>query len=118
MTYEIKGKNIVVRSTTSTVPIGQKKTVKGQVVDAAGIPVIGANIVAKGTTNGTITDIDGNFSLEVTEGTILTVSYIGFANQEIKVGNSNNLSIVLKEDSQALDELVVTALGIRDLKKD
>lgn len=117
VTYEIKGKNIVVRSTTSTVPIGQKKTVKGQVVDAAGIPVIGANIVAKGTTNGTITDIDGNFSLEVTEGTILTVSYIGFANQEIKVGNSNNLSIVLKEDSQALDELVVTALGIKRSEK-
>lgn len=117
VTYEIKGKNIVVRSTTSTVPIGQKKTVKGQVVDAAGIPVIGANIVAKGTTNGTITDMDGNFSLEVTEGTILTVSYIGFANQEIKVGNSNNLSIVLKEDSQALDELVVTALGIKRSEK-
>lgn len=117
VTYEIKGKNIVVRSTTSTVPTGPKKTVKGQVVDAAGIPVIGANIVAKGTTNGTITDIDGNFSLEVTEGTILTVSYIGFANQEIKVGNSNNLSIVLKEDSQALDELVVTALGIKRSEK-
>lgn len=117
VTYEIKGKNVVVRSTTSTVPIGQKKTVKGQVVDVAGIPVIGANIVAKGTTNGTITDIDGNFSLEVTEGTILTVSYIGFANQEIKVGNSNNLSIVLKEDSQALDELVVTALGIKRSEK-
>ena len=117
VTYEIKGKNVVVRSTTSTVTIGQKKTVKGQVVDAAGIPVIGANIVAKGTTNGTITDIDGNFSLEVTEGTILAVSYIGFANQEIKVGNSNNLSIVLKEDSQALDELVVTALGIKRSEK-
>ena len=117
VTYEIKGKNVVVRSTTSTVPTGPKKTVKGQVVDAAGIPVIGANIVAKGTTNGTITDIDGNFSLEVTEGTILTVSYIGFANQEIKVGNSNNLSIVLKEDSQALDELVVTALGIKRSEK-
>lgn len=117
VTYEIKGKNIVVRSITQTSSSQQKKTITGTIVDPSGMPVIGANIVAKGTTNGTITDIDGNFSLEVTEGTILTVSYIGFANQEIKVGNSNNLSIVLKEDSQALDELVVTALGIKRSEK-
>lgn len=111
VTYEIKGKNVVVRSTTSTVPTGQKKTVKGQVVDAAGIPVIGANIVAKGTTNGTITDIDGNFSLEVTEGTILTVSYIGYMDYQVKVGKQSKLVITLKENSHALEELVVVGYG-------
>jgi len=67
--------------------------------------------MVKGTTNGTITDMDGKFSLDVEEGATLVVSYIGFANQEIKVGNQTNLSIALKEDSKALDELVVVGYG-------
>ena len=79
--------------------------VKGTIVDATGMPVIGANVMVKGTTNGTITDMDGNFSLEADNNAILVVSYIGFANQEIKVGNQTNLSIALKEDSKALDEI-------------
>ena len=117
VTYEIKGKNIVVRSIAQTSSSQQKKTITGTIVDPSGMPVIGANVMVKGTTNGTITDMDGKFSLEVPKESMLVVSYIGFANQEIKVGNSNNLSIVLKEDSQALDELVVTALGIKRSEK-
>ena len=70
----------------SNLQINQTKTVTGTVVDAAGIPVIGANILVKGTTNGTITDIDGNFSIEVEENSILEVSYIGYVTTEVKVG--------------------------------
>lgn len=107
VTYEIKGKNIVVRSITQTSSSQQKKTITGTIVDPSGMPVIGANVMVKGTTNGTITDMDGKFSLEVASGATLMVSYIGFANQEIKVSNQTNLSIALKEDAEALDELVV-----------
>ena len=111
VTYEIKGKNIVVRSITQTSSSQQKKTITGTIVDPSGMPVIGANVMVKGTTNGTITDMDGKFSLEVASGATLMVSYIGFANQEIKVSNQTNLSIALKEDAEALDELVVVGYG-------
>lgn len=73
----------------SSVVIGlerqQVKKVMGKVLDAAGMPIIGANVMIKGTTNGTITDMDGKFSLDVEEGDVLSVSYIGFDNQEVKV---------------------------------
>lgn len=117
VTYEIKGKNIVVRSITPMSSSQQKKTITGTIVDPSGMPVIGANVMVKGTTNGTISDMDGKFSLDVPEGAMLVVSYIGYANQEIKVGNQTNLSIALKEDAEALDELVVTALGIKRSEK-
>ena len=77
------------------------------------MPIIGANILVKGTNSGTITDMNGNFSLEVDKNATLVVSYIGFADQEIKVGNQTSLSIVLKEDSEALDELVVVGYGVQ-----
>ena len=111
VTYEIKGKNIVVRSIAQTSSSQQKKTITGTIVDPSGMPVIGANVMVKGTTNGTITDMDGKFSLEVASGATLMVSYIGFANQEIKIGNQTVLSITLKEDAEALDELVVVGYG-------
>ena len=91
----------------------QSKKITGTVVDATGMPVIGANVMVKGTTNGTITDMDGKFSLEVEDGAVLQVSYIGFANQEIKVGNQTSLSIAMKEDAEALDELVVVGYGVQ-----
>ena len=83
----------------------------GTVIDEAGIPVIGANIVEKGTTNGTVTDLDGNFSIQIRKNSTLTVSYIGYSDQEIAVNAAQTLRIVLKEDSQALDELVVVGYG-------
>ena len=89
------------------------KTVTGVVTDQYG-PVTGANVVVKGTTRGTITDIDGKFSIDnVPSGAILQVSYIGYMEQEIKVGNQTNLNIQLKEDSQSLDELVVVGYGVQ-----
>lgn len=89
----------------------KKNTVTGVVLDPTGMPVIGANIMVKGTTSGTITDMDGKFSLDVDKDATLVISYIGFASQEIKVGNQTKLSIALKEDSEALDELVVVGYG-------
>ena len=83
----------------------------GTVIDEAGIPVIGANIIEKGTTNGAVTDLDGNFSIQIHKNSRLVVSYIGYSDQEIAVNGAQTLRIVLKEDSQALDELVVVGYG-------
>ena len=95
----------------------QSQTATGTVVDAMG-PVIGASVVVKGTTNGTITDFDGNFSLAgVKKGDILEISFIGYATQEV-VWQGKALNITLQEDTQQLEEVVVTALGIKkDAKK-
>ncbi|MDD2953983.1 MAG: TonB-dependent receptor [Parabacteroides sp.] len=91
----------------------QTKKITGVVVDETGIPVIGANVVEKGTTNGAMTDLDGNFSLMVPEGATIEVSYIGYATQEIAVKGQTKFSVKLAEDSQKIDEVVVTALGIK-----
>lgn len=91
----------------------QTKKITGVVVDDAGFPVIGANVVEKGTTNGVITDLDGNFTLEVPEGATIEVSYIGYAPQTIEVKGQTNFNIKLVEDTQKIDEVVVTALGIK-----
>ena len=112
--YEIKdGKIYLFKAAERTTALAnqQKKIITGTVVDSNGEAVIGANVLVKGTTNGTITDIDGKFSLEVPEGAMLLVSYIGYGDYETKVGNQSNLSITLKEDSKALDELVVVGYG-------
>lgn len=76
--------HIIIKKQTVNTTGRQSKLVKGTIVDATGMPVIGANVMVKGTTNGTITDMDGKFSLEAPEGATLVVSYIGFANQEVK----------------------------------
>lgn len=90
----------------------QGKKVGGVVVDGTGEPVIGANVVVKGTTNGTITDFDGNFSIEdVPAGATLQISYIGYLTKEVPVGNQTVLKVTLLEDSQALDEIVVVGYG-------
>lgn len=91
----------------------QTKKITGVVVDETGFPVIGANIIEKGTTNGVITDLDGNFSLEVPDGAIIEISYIGYTTQEIPVKGQTNFNIKLVEDTQKIDEVVVTALGIK-----
>ena len=88
------------------------KLVKGAVADENGLSVIGANVFIKGTTSGTITDMEGNFSLEVpSDNDILVISYIGYVEQQIPVKNRKNWSIVLKEDAQNLDEVVVVGYG-------
>ena len=90
----------------------QKRTVTGTVLDDSGEPVIGANIVEKGTTNGITTDVDGNFTLTVGgNDAVLKVSYIGYAAQEVPVGNQSRLTITLREDTQTLEEVVVVGYG-------
>lgn len=91
--------------------VQQVKTVKGTVVDAAGEPVIGANVKVKGTTTGTITDVNGEFSLEVSSGSTLEISFIGYETYELQVGNKSSFKVTLKEDSEMLDEVVVVGYG-------
>ena len=111
--YEIQGKKIVLRKAQPVSANGnqEKKTVSGKVVDANGDPVIGATIKEKGTTNGTITDFDGVFNLNVVDGAQLEVSYVGFQPQDVKAVYGKNLSITLKEDTEILDEVVVVGYG-------
>lgn len=89
----------------------QQKQVSGVVVDTNGDPVIGANIVEKGTTNGTISDLEGRFHLNAAPGTTLVITYIGYIPQEVKVDGRSSLTITLHEDSEVLDEVVVIGYG-------
>ena len=89
----------------------QSKKISGVVKDTSGEPVIGANVIVKGTTVGTMTDIDGQFNLEVPSDAILQISYIGYLAQEMPVRNQTAFNIRLVEDSQALDEVVVVGFG-------
>ena len=95
--------------------VQQTKKVSGTVVDAMG-PVIGASILEKGTSNGTVTDIDGNFSLNVQPGATLVISYIGFLTQEIAVGNQSTINVTMKEDDTQLEEVVVVGYGVQKKK--
>ena len=91
------------------------KKITGTVVDAQG-PVIGASVVEKGTTNGTVTDFDGNFSLSVKTGATIVISFIGYETQEIKVGNQDNIQITMKDDNAVLEEVVVVGYGVQKKK--
>ena len=87
------------------------KTISGKIVDATGEAIIGASIIVKGTTNGTITDFDGNFTLNVPEDAVLVISYIGYNTIETSVKGKTDLAITMKEDTQALEEVVVVGYG-------
>lgn len=116
ITYVFEDDYIVLtkRGNKSMIPIVQQsgKTITGTIVDESGLPIIGANVVEKGTTNGTVTDMDGNFSLNVSsENAVVVVSYIGYLDQQLAVNSQKNWNLVLKEDSQNLDEVVVVGYG-------
>ncbi len=108
--YSFEGKHIVI-STNNPNQTQKRNKVSGKVYDTNGIPIIGANVVEKGTTNGTITDLDGNFTLTVSEKSKLIISYIGYAPNELVVGNQLNINIKLKEDTEILEEVVVVGYG-------
>ncbi|HQU60684.1 MAG TPA: carboxypeptidase-like regulatory domain-containing protein, partial [Saprospiraceae bacterium] len=93
-----------------------QRTVTGKVIDEDGETLIGVNVLEVGTSNGTITDIDGMYSLEVKEGARLQFSLIGYSSQTVEVGAQSTIDITLEEGVQ-LDEVVVTALGIERDKK-
>ena len=96
--------------TRCALPLQKKVTITGVVKDALG-PVVGANVVEKGTTNGTVTDMEGRFSLQVSSNAVLIISYIGYIDQAIPVNGKSSFTVLLKEDSQALDEVVVVGYG-------
>ena len=102
---------------TPTAVQQQKTTVAGTVTDAAGEPIIGASIVVKGTSRGTVSDADGYFTLSAPQGTTLEVSCIGFEKKTIKVPASGKVSVSLNEDSRSLGDVVVTAMGIKKERK-
>ncbi len=89
----------------------QQITVKGHVVDATGEPVIGASVIEGKSTNGTITDIDGNFSLNVSANSTLTISFVGYKTQTVSVNGKTALKVTLQEDTEVLDEVVVVGYG-------
>lgn len=113
VTWKMEGNHIFLihGKNTSNQSVKQSKDVKGKVVDATGEPVIGATVTEEGTTNGTITDFDGNFTLPLSDDGALLVSFIGYKPQTIKPKGSEMLQIVLKEDNQMLDEVVVVGFG-------
>lgn len=106
----------ILKSENQSVSQIVEKKITGVVYDEAGLPVIGANILEKGTTNGTITDMDGNFTLTVSDNATLLVSYIGYNQQEISVHGKESFVINLKEDSQSLEEVVVVGYGVQKKK--
>lgn len=114
--YQIIDRQVLIKtapSPVSSVPGIQQnqKAIAGIIKDVNGEPIIGANVVEKGTTNGTVTDIEGRTSLNVAPSATLVVSYIGYTTSEIVVGNKTDLAISLKEDSEMLDEVVVVGYG-------
>ena len=98
-------------ATNTTITQQKSRTITGTVVDKDGEPIIGANIIVKGTSNGTITDINGAYTLEVPDNAVIQISYIGYLSQEIPVKGQNSIKIHLIEDTQSLDEVVVVGYG-------
>lgn len=116
ISYEFTNKYILLSKKNNSDAVNDNqqlnRKITGTVKDNNGEPVIGANVSVKGTTNGTITDVDGNFSLEnISDNDIIVISYIGYTSQEIKAGKQTSLKIILKEDTQAIDEVVVVGFG-------
>lgn len=114
--YAMEGKNIMLmKRTQQEVHILQQqnavRTLEGVVTDESGVPIIGANIKVEGTTTGTITDLDGRFTLDVPENPVLQISYIGYISQNVKVNGKRDITIRLIEDTQTLDEVVVVGYG-------
>ena len=108
--YEINDRQIALKKASTAHTTQQTIRIKGVVNDATG-PVIGANVVVKGTTNGVITGMDGNFTLDVKSEDILQISYIGYKTQEIPIKNQREFNILLKEDSEVLEDVVVVGYG-------
>ena len=116
--FLLGGTPVQVFASNASVPVeasAPTQKVVGTVVDQSGDPIIGANVLVKGTQNGTITDFDGHFTIEVPKGATLVVSYIGYLQQEVKV-TGDNLKIQLAEDSKSLEEVVVVGYGVQKKK--
>jgi len=113
VSYKVIDKDILLTIEEKAAPMQTMKQIRGTISDQLGEPIIGANVVIKGTTNGTISDFNGEFNLTIPEGAVLVITYIGYIPKEIVVGAQTQLSIALIEDSQALDEVVVVGYGVQ-----
>lgn len=113
--YELAGEHIILTNGNAKTAsaIVQKKTIKGKVIDAQGEAIIGANVRIKGTSIGTITDIDGNFTLEVAPNSVIEISYIGYVSQEVNVKGNTPITVKLIEDNKTLKEVVVVGYGVQ-----
>ena len=107
------GSNPTQKNTTFQNTQREKITVKGKVLDDTGLPVVGASVKIPGTTQGTLTDIDGEYTLEVSPDATIQISYIGYLSQEFKVNNRKEINISLKADTKNIDEVVVVGYGIQ-----
>lgn len=112
--YELKGNTISIfksQQTANNLKLPAKREVTGTVVDEAGEPIIGASVIEKGTTNGMVTNIDGEFAMSVSVDAKLLVSYIGYVSQEVAIKGKSSIKVTLKEDFQTLEEVVVVGYG-------
>lgn len=107
ISFEVSGNHLILKKATPQKP----RKLLGNVVDEKGESVIGANVVEKGTTNGTVTDINGNFELSVAPGSTLQVTYIGYSPKDIRVDGKSSLAIQLTEDAELIEEVVVIGYG-------
>lgn len=106
---------LAARMNNAAMSVQQNQGIKGTVVDVTGETLIGASVKVAGTTNGTVTDLDGNFTLNCKPGAMLEVSYVGYKTMTVKA--ANGMKITMQEDGKALNEVVVTALGIKRDRK-
>lgn len=122
-TYSVRDNHLVVYSTKETPTVHstmqqKQHTIKGTVSDEYGEPLIGVSVLVQGTTTGTITDIDGNYTLEIlNDEAVLEFSYIGYQKISLRVAGASSFNIIMKEDAQQLNEVVVTAMGIERKEK-
>lgn len=122
-TYSVRDNHLVVYSTKETPTVHstmqqKQSTIKGTVSDEYGEPLIGVSVLVQGTTTGTITDIDGNYTLEIlNDEAVLEFSYIGYQKISLRVAGASSFNIIMKEDAQQLNEVVVTAMGIERKEK-
>ena len=117
--YSVEGSYIMLSAAKAADAVQQAITVTGKVMDGAfNEPMPGVAILVQGTTTGTVTDLDGNFTLEVpSQDAVLIFSFVGYKTQNVTVGTQRNLNITMQEDTETLEEVVVTALGIQKKEK-
>lgn len=117
--YEIQDRHVIVtvakvgNSNTTQPKVTGKKRITGHVVDSQGEPIIGASIIERGTSNGTVTDLDGNFSIEVKNNSKIAISYIGYSTREYNAANVSKLSVAMHENDKSLEEVVVVGYGVQ-----
>lgn len=113
VTYTVVDKQIILSMKNDATQQEPAIQLKGTVKDSKGEPLIGVNVKVKGAAVGAITDLDGNFTLQANKGDVLEISYVGYTSKNVRVADGKFLSVTLDEDAQVLNEVVVTALGIR-----